>query len=89
MRFCCKSLAAESGVLGIRNGVGKQGRGNQPPPSTIRTRYRNSVSTSEAAGLAKANRILSEREAHKEFQYRPHILDMDTIADAVFCGRRW
>ena len=34
-------------------------------------------------GLAKPSKILSEREAHTEFQYRPHIVDTDTIADAV------
>ena len=35
-------------------------------------------------GPAKPSRILSKREADTEFQYRPHIVDTDTIADAVF-----
>ena len=34
--------------------------------------------------LQKPSRILSKREADTEFQYRPHIVDTDTIADAVF-----
>ena len=33
--------------------------------------------------LAKPSRTLSKREAHTEFQYRPHIVDADTFADAV------
>ena len=39
--------------LGIGNGGGKQGRGNQPPLSTLRTRYGNSVSTPEATQNCK------------------------------------
>ena len=34
-------------------------------------------------GLAKPSRILSKREADAEFQYRPHIIATDRIADAV------
>ena len=34
-------------------------------------------------GPAKPSRILSKREADTEFQYRPHIVDTDTIADAA------
>ena len=34
--------------------------------------------------LAKPSRILSKREADTEFQYRPHIVDTDMIADAIF-----
>ena len=34
--------------------------------------------------LAKPSRILSKREADTEFQHRPHTVDTDTIADAVF-----
>ena len=70
--------------LGIGNGGGKQGRGNQPPyrrygPDTeIQHRPR------EPHELAKTSRILSKREADTEFQYRPHIVDPDTIADAIF-----
>ena len=40
-------------------------------------------------GFAKPSRILSKKEADTEFQYRPHIVDTDTIADAVFCGRHF
>ena len=69
---------------GLENGVGKQARGNQPPyrrygPDTeIQYRLR------KPHGLGKPSRILSKREADTEFQYRPHIVDTDTIADAVF-----
>ena len=34
-------------------------------------------------GPAKPSRILSKREADTEFQDRPHIVDTDTIADAI------
>ena len=34
--------------------------------------------------LPKPNRILSKREADTEFQYRPHIVETDTIADSIF-----
>ena len=55
------------------------------PLLTILTRYGNSVSTPlRLKGLAKPSRILSERIAHSNFQYRPHIVDTDTIADAAF-----
>ena len=70
--------------LGIGNGVGKQGRGNRPPyrrygPDTeIQYRLR------KPHGPAKRSRILSKREADTEFQYRPYIVDTDTIADALF-----
>ena len=47
------------------------------PLSTIRTQYGNSLSIPEATPTCK-------REVHTEFQYRPHIVDTDTIADAVF-----
>ena len=72
--------------LGIGNGVGGQGRGNQPPyrrygPDTeIQYRLR------EPHGLAKTSRILSKREADTEFQYRPHIVDTDTGYGRHFCG---
>ena len=59
---------------------------NRVAASTIRTRYGNSASNpgSHSLGLAKPSRILSKREAHTEFQYRPRIVDTDTIADTVF-----
>ena len=78
-----KAAGAEC-FLGIGNGVGKQGRGNQPPyrrygPDTeIQYRLR------KPHGPAKRSRILSKREADTEFQYRPYIVDTDTIADALF-----
>ena len=75
-------ISVNARFLGIGNGGGKQGRGNQPPISTIRTRYGNSVSTPEATWTCKPSRILSEREAHTESQYRPHIVDTNTIAAA-------
>ena len=71
-------------LLGIGNGVGKQGRGNRPPyrrygPDTeIQYRLR------KPHGPAKRSLILSEREDDTEFQYRPYIVDTDTIADALF-----
>ena len=72
--------------LGIGNGVGKQGRGNQPPyrrygPNTeIQYRLR------KPHGLAKPSRILSKREADTEFQYRPHIVNTDIDCGRHFCG---
>ena len=72
-------------VLGIGNGVGKQGRGNQPPrrygPDT-EFQYR----PRKPHGLAKPSRILSKREADTEFQYRPHIVDTDIDCGRHFCG---
>ena len=73
--------------LRIGNGVGKQGRGNQPayrrygPDTEIQYRPR------EPHALAKTSRILSKRAADTEFQYRPHIVDSiirTPIADAIF-----
>ena len=72
--------------LGIGNGVGRQGRGNQPPINDT-DRYGNSVSTPGATschGLAKIR-----READMEFQYRHHIVDMDTDCGCHFCGRHF
>ena len=63
-----------------------RGRGNQPPnhgPDT-EIQYR----PQKPHGPAKLSRILSKREANTECQYRPHIVDTDTIADAV-CGRHF
>ena len=59
--------------LGIGNGGGKQGRGNQPP----NRRYGPDTEI-------QYSRLLSKKEADTEFQYRPHIVDTDTIADAIF-----
>ena len=73
----------------IGNGVGKQGRGNQPPyrrygPDTeIQYRLR------KPHGLAKPSRILSKREADTEFQYRPRIVDTDIDCGRHFCGRHF
>ena len=55
------------------------------PLSTIRTRYGNSASTAEATQIWQNPAAFSPKKAaHTEFQYRPHIVDTDTIADAVF-----
>ena len=35
-------------------------------------------------GPAKPSRTLSKREADTECQYRPHIVDTDTIAEPIF-----
>ena len=48
--------------------------------SKIRTRYRNSVSTPEAI---KPSSVLSERGPEGISASTPHIVDTDTIADAV------
>ena len=72
-----------SSTLGIANGGGKQGRGNQPPyrrhgPDTeIQYRPR------KPHGPVKPSRSLSKRDTDTEFQYRPQIVATDTIADAV------
>ena len=89
---CCTSRAeserkAVLHPLGIGNGVGKQGRGNQPPyrrygPDTeIQYRLR------KPHGVAKSSRILSKREADTEFQCRPHMVDTDIDCGRHFCGR--
>ena len=65
--------------------VRQTGRDNQPP-------YRQYVPNTEIqyrpprgyTDMQKPSRIFSEREAHMEFQSRPHTIDTDTIADAVF-----
>ena len=69
---------------GDRKWCRQTGSRQSTPLSTIRTPYGNSVSTPEATRTWKPSRILSKREADTEFQYRPHIVDTDTIADAVF-----
>ena len=45
-----------------------------------------SIDPASHTDLQKPSRILSKREAHTEFQYRPRIVDTETIADAIFCG---
>ena len=62
----------------IGNGVGKQGRGNQPPYRRYGPDTEIQYRPREPHGLAKTSRILSKREADTEFQYRPHIVDTDT-----------
>ena len=60
------------GQLGTMSAVSPQwqtGSQQSTPQSKIRT---------------KPSRILSERDAHTEFQYRPHIVDTDAVfANAV------
>ena len=68
----------------IRNGGGKQGRGNQAPYRQYGLDTEIQYRLRRLHGHAKASRILSEREAYMEFQYRPHIVDTYTIADVVF-----
>ena len=51
--------------LGIGNGVGKQGRGNQPPIDDTDPIRKFSIDPRGPHGLAKTSRILSK----KEFQY--------------------
>ena len=70
--------------LGIGNVGGKQGRGNQPPYRRYGPDTEIQYRPRKPHGPAKRNRFLSKREADTEFQYRPHIVDTDTIADAVF-----
>ena len=72
--------------LGIGNGVGRQGRGNQPPCRRYGTDTEIQYRLREPQGLAKTSRILSKREADTEFQYRPHIVDTDTDCGCHFCG---
>ena len=79
---CIHLFSSASGNRKV--GGGKQGRGNQPPyrrygPDT-EVQYR----PRKPHELAKPSRILSKSEADTEFQCRPHIVDMDTIADPVF-----
>ena len=82
-----KIFVLATSYLGIGNGVGRQGRGNQTPyrrygpDAEIQHRLR------EPHGLTKTSRLLSKREADKEFQYRPHIVDTDTDCGRHFCGR--
>ena len=57
-------------------------KANSPPIDD--TEYGNSVSTPQATRTCKTQQSSLEREAHMEFQHRPHIVDTDTIADAVF-----
>ena len=69
--------------LGIRNGGGKQGRGNQPPYRQYGPDTEIQYHPRKSHGLAKPSRILYKREAATECQYRPRIFNTDTIADAV------
>ena len=73
--------------LGIGNGVGKQGRGNQPPYRRHGPHMEIQYRPREPHRLAKTSRIFSKREADTEFQYRPHIVDTDTDCGRHFCGR--
>ena len=85
----CPANALRASSLGIRKGGGKQGHGNQPryrlcgPDTEIKHRPENPHE------LMKPSRTLSKREADTEFQYRPHFVDMDTIADGIFCERHF
>ena len=76
-------------TAGIGNGVGKQGRGNQPPYRRYGHDTEIQYRPREPFGLAKTSRILSKREADTEFQYRPHIVDTDTDCGRHFCGRHF
>ena len=71
--------------LGIGNGVGKQGRDNQPPLSTIRTRYGNSVSTPGATRTGK-NKQNSLRKGSRirNVSIDPTSSIRTPIADAIF-----
>ena len=71
--------------LRIGNGIGKQGRGNQPPISTIRTPYGNSVSTPEATRTCKTQ----QNSLQKGSQYgisvsTPHRRYGHRLRDAIF-----
>ena len=70
--------------LGIGNGGGKQGRGNQPPYRRYGPDTEIQYRPRKPHGPAKSSRILSKREADTESQCRPHFIDADTIVDAVF-----
>ena len=70
--------------LGIGNDDNKQGRGHQPRLLTMRTQYGNSVSTPEATRTCTTQQNPLRKESPYGIQYRPHIVDTDTIADAVF-----
>ena len=76
------SIALEN--LGIGNGGGKQGRGNRPPYRRYGPDTEIQYRPRKPHGPAKPSRNFSKKEADTEFQYRPHIVDTDTIADAVF-----
>ena len=68
----CDSIAAIPPYsLGIGNGVGKQGRGNQPPYRRYGLDTEIQYRPQEPHGLAKTSRSLSKREADTEFQ-TPH-----------------
>ena len=75
--------------LRIGNGVGKQGRGNQPPYRRYGPDTEIQYRPRKPHRLAKPNRILSKREADTEFQYRPHIVDTDINCGRRLCGRRF
>ena len=65
-------------VLGIGNGGGKQGCDNQPPYRRYGPDTEIQYRPRKRHGLAKPIRILSKRAADA-----PHVVDTDTIADAV------
>ena len=75
-------------ILGVKSRNRKRCRQTMSrqstPLSTIRTRYGNSVSTPGATRTGKNKQNSLQREADTEFQYRPHIADRTTIADAIF-----
>ena len=80
--------AGGRGVSGNRKWWRQTGSRQSTPLSTIRTQYEIQYRPWKRHGPAKPSRILSKREADTEFQYRPHIVDTDTIADAIF-GRHF
>ena len=59
------------------------------PLPTIRTRYGDSVSIPEATRTCRIQQNSLRKEADTEFQFRLHIIDADTIADAVFADAIW
>ena len=74
-------------ILGI--GSRQTGSRNHPPYRRYGPDTEFQYRPRKPHGLAEPSRILSKREADKEFQYRPHIVDTDIDCGRHFCGRHF
>ena len=88
---CSSGSSEHAKSLGIRNGGGKQGGGNQPPNRRCGPDTEIQHRPCKPHGLLKPSRILSKREADTEFQFRtqrntPKISQLGSHPKNSLCG---
>ena len=79
-RICTASFE----YLGIGNGVGKQGGGNQPPYRRYGPDTEIQYRSRKPHGLAKPSRTLSKRKLIRNFSIDPTSSIRTSIADSIF-----